>query len=149
MAARFEAALRRWNRRSTASNTNWTKRFRTAESAWGAALVALLLFSGLASFLGPRWWREWRRKARLTRIIRSGASPSDASLLYQRMLELLARRGFQKPAWFTPMEFAGHLPGEEKTRMLEFTELYNSVRFGGDAAATARLVVMLQDFERV
>ncbi len=149
MAARFEAALRRWNRRSTASNTNWTERFRTAESAWGAALVALLLFSGLASFLGPRWWREWRRKARLTRIIRSGGSPSDASLLYQHMLELLARRGFQKPAWFTPMEFAGHLPGEEKTRMLEFTELYNSVRFGGDAAATARLVVMLQDFERV
>jgi transglutaminase-like putative cysteine protease len=148
MAARFEAALRRWNRRSTASNTNWAERFRTAESAWGAGLVALLLFSGVASFFGPRWWREWRRKARLTRIIRSGGSPSDASLLYQHMLDLLARRGFQKPAWFTPMEFAGHLPVEEKTRMLEFTELYNSVRFGGDADATSRLAGMLQEFER-
>jgi protein-glutamine gamma-glutamyltransferase len=149
MAARFEAAVRRWNRQSSGSNTNWSDRIGTAEKAWGMGLVVLLLFGGLGSFFGPRWWREWRRRARLTRIIRSGGTPSDASVLYQRMLELLSRRGFQKPAWFTPMEFAGHLPTEEKSRMVEFTELYNSVRFGGDASGTARLAGMVQEFERL
>jgi transglutaminase-like putative cysteine protease len=149
MAARFEAAVRRWNRRSSASNTNWSERIGKAEKAWGMGLAALLLFGGLGSLFGPRWWREWRRRARLTRIIRSGGTPSDASVLYQRMLELLSMRGFQKPAWFTPMEFAGHLPAEEKSRMVEFTELYNSVRFGGDASGTARLAGMVREFERL
>ena len=148
MAARFEAALRGWNRHTAGSNTNWPEHIVNGAKAWGAAILAFILFVGVLSTFGPRWWREWRRKVRLQRIIRSGGTPSDASILYQRMLELLARRGFQKPAWFTPMEFAGHLPPEEKTRLLEFTELYNSIRFGGDSAATSRLAGMLQDFER-
>jgi transglutaminase-like putative cysteine protease len=148
MAARFEAALRGWNRPSAPSNTNWTAVLLAWAGKWGAAILAVVLFLGLLSVFGPRWWRDWRRKARLRRMIRSGGSPSDASVLYQRMLELLARRGFQKPAWFTPLEFAGHLPPEEKTRLVEFTQLYNAIRFGGDAAGTARLAGLLQDFER-
>ncbi len=64
------------------------------------------------------------------------------------MLEILARRGFQKPPWFTPIEFARHLPAGENSRVVEFTEVYNSIRFGGDRSATSRLAELLQQFER-
>ena len=147
MAARFEAALRNWNRTGSPSNGNWTARVLSGLTTVGiAALAAVLLIAVLALF-GPRYLREWRRKVRLRQIIRSGGSPSDASVLYQRMLEMLARRGFQKPPWFTPTEFARHLPVEEN-RVIEFTEVYNSIRFGGDASATSRLAELLQEFER-
>ena len=60
------------------------------------------------------------------------------------MLEALARRGYEKPAWFTPLEFARTLPPSEKQRIVEFTAAYNEVRFGNDAAGAARLTGMLE-----
>jgi hypothetical protein len=108
-----------------------------------------MLGLAIAGFVfGPRLWRAMRRKARLQMIIKTGGSPSDASLLYERMLDVLARRGFQKPAWFTPAEFARHLPAEENRRVTAFTEVYNSIRFGGDSTATPQLARLLQEFER-
>jgi transglutaminase-like putative cysteine protease len=148
VAARFEAALRSWNRRGAAPTRNWTLLVVDGAKSWGAAvLAALLLIMALGFFVPPRW-REWRRKARLQEIIRSGGSVSDAGVLYARMLEILARRGFRKPPWFTPNEFAGNLPVDENTKVLEFTEVYNSIRFGGDRSATSRLAELLQDLER-
>jgi Domain of unknown function (DUF4129) len=64
------------------------------------------------------------------------------------MLTILARRGFQKPAWSTPAEFARHLPAGENLPVTEFTDVYNSIRFGGNVAAAARLATLLQEFER-
>jgi hypothetical protein len=49
------------------------------------------------------------------------AGPSDATLLYTRMLEVLHSRGYEKPAWYTPIEFAAYLPAE--TGMLVITSL--------------------------
>jgi hypothetical protein len=63
------------------------------------------------------------------------------------MLESLARRGFQKPAWFTPAEFARNLPESEKERIGRFTAAYNEVRFGGDPSGAARLAQMLENLE--
>ncbi|HVV44048.1 MAG TPA: DUF4129 domain-containing protein, partial [Bryobacteraceae bacterium] len=148
MAAKFEAALRRWKRPRAASNRTWQALVITGVKRWGAAILAALLFLTALPLFGPRLWREWRKRAHLRRIVRYGASPSDAGILYQRMLEILARRGFEKPAWFTPIEFARHLPGDEGGRVVEFTEVYNSIRFGGDSAAAVRLAELLQDFER-
>src|SRR6185437_10683603 len=99
-------------------------------------------------WFGPGWWRRWRRKTHLMQIIRTGGTRSDASALYERMLEELGRRGFEKPAWFTPAEFASHLPAEEHARVAEFTEMYNSARFGGDPSGTVKLAGMLQELER-
>jgi hypothetical protein len=147
MAARFEAALRSWNRTGATSNGDWRARVINGLTTWGVAALAAVLLIILVVLFGPRYWREWRRKARLQQIIRSGGSPSDASILYERMLEMLERRGFQKPPWFTPTEFARHLPVEEK-KVVEFTEVYNAVRFGGDTSAASRLAGLLQDFER-
>jgi transglutaminase-like putative cysteine protease len=148
IAARFEAALRRLNRPSPTPNGDWTVRVVNAAKTWGAVTVAAILFIAALVFFGPQYWREWRGKARLRQIIRSGGSPSDAGALYMRMLNLLARRGFRKPPWFTPTEFARHLPVEQKARVVEFTDLYNSIRFGGNRSATSRLAVLLQEFER-
>jgi hypothetical protein len=106
------------------------------------------LFTALLVPFGPRYWRVWRNKARLRQIIRTGGSPSDAGVLYERMLEVLARRGFRKPPWFTPAEFARHLPPNENTPVVEFTNVYNAIRFGGDRSATSRLAQLLQDLER-
>ena len=73
---------------------------------------------------------------------------ADATLLYQRMLHILKRRGYQKPPWFTPVEFAASLP---RTRLGdsvgEFTATYNALRFGGHAEAAARLSILLDRME--
>ena len=48
------------------------------------------------------------------------------------MLVIVKRRGYQKPAWFTPVEFAASLPNGAFGRAVgEFTTVYNAVRFGG------------------
>jgi hypothetical protein len=148
VAARFEAALRSWNRPSPPSTSNWRVIAVKGVRTWGtAALAGLLFLAGLIAW-GPQFWRDWRRKKRLRQIIRSGGSPSDASLLYARLLEMLARRGFEKPSWFTPLEFARHLPTRENEKVIEFTEVYNAIRFGGDWSATSKLAGLLQEFER-
>jgi hypothetical protein len=65
------------------------------------------------------------------------------------MLEALALRGFQKPPWFTPMEFARTLPEGERERVGLFTVAYNEVRFGGDPAGAARLAQMLPSLKNL
>jgi transglutaminase-like putative cysteine protease len=147
MAARFEAALRSWNRAGTVRDRNWTTLIAHNAKAWGSFLACLAVIALLVIFT-PRYWKEWCKTSRLRRIIRTGGSPSDAGLLYERMLGTLARRGFQKPAWFTPIEFARHLPDDESHRVTEFTDVYNAIRFGGDTSATMRLASLLQEFER-
>jgi hypothetical protein len=65
------------------------------------------------------------------------------------MLQLLQRRGYQKPAWFTPAEFAASLPPSGLgTAVGEFTRTYNRWRFGGQADEAQRLSGLLEDLER-
>lgn len=148
MAARFEAALRGLNRPGAVPNQNWVVSMFKRAPGWTAAVLAMVMLAAVVAVFGPKQWHEWRKKARLRRIIRHGGSPSDAGILYERMLEVLAGRGFQKPPWFTPMEFARHLPAGENVRVAAFTDVYNAIRFGGDLSAASRLAGMLQDFER-
>jgi hypothetical protein len=71
---------------------------------------------------------------------------ADATLLYERMLQILKRRGYQKPAWFTPAEFAASLPHTELgTTVVEFTATYNALRFGGHTEVAPRLSALLDD----
>jgi hypothetical protein len=60
------------------------------------------------------------------------------------LLDLLARRGYQKPAWFTPAEFAGGLPAGVNADVARFTALYNRARFGGDASANVQMTELLK-----
>src|SRR5665213_992128 len=66
-------------------------------------ILALAIAGVLYAPAAMAWWKR-RRQAR--KIGGGLSEPSDATILYQQMLDLLAKRGVQKPAWYTPVEFA-------------------------------------------
>lgn len=120
----------------------WTRRFGP-----GASLM-LVLACG-TWFAAPRLVRSWRLRSHVQRVRRGEASLADATLLYQRMLQALKRQGYQKPVWFTPLEFARSMPATHLGRAVgEFTAAYNDLRFGGHAAAAPRLSALLDELER-
>jgi hypothetical protein len=129
------------------------RRWRAAAVAWGrryglAALAGVLL--ALAVWLaGPRLWAWWRALSRVRQVQRGAASAQDATLIYLRMLRLLKRRGFEKPAWITPAEFARMLPASPAAALVaSFTTAYNGLRFGCDPAAAPRMMALLDQIER-
>jgi len=62
---------------------------------------------------------------------------------------LMKRRGYQKPAWFTPHEFARTLPASDVGALVvEFTTAYNALRFGGRTEAAPQLSALLEELER-
>jgi hypothetical protein len=88
-------------------------------------------------------------RQRVRRVRRGEASAGDATLLYQRMLDLLKRRGYEKPAWFTPAEFACSLRSRGlQSTVSEFTTIYNEWRFGGRTEGVPRLSHLLDELER-
>ncbi|HUE02962.1 MAG TPA: transglutaminaseTgpA domain-containing protein [Bryobacteraceae bacterium] len=151
LADRMEQASRRvslrWLDRIFDAGDNWT--YARAWLAQTGRWWLLGLFSGaLGAWSAPRLWRLWRMRLGLRRLRRGQVSIADATLLYQRMLKLLKRRGYQKPAWLTPREFACSLPPSEiQMLVLQFTSAYNALRFGGQADAGVRLSSLLQDLE--
>jgi transglutaminase-like putative cysteine protease len=120
----------------------WPRRFGWQALGWAAGLVAL----GFAA--GPLI-RLMHMRQRVERVRRGQARVADATLLYQRMLHILKRRGYQKPPWFTPAEFAASLPRSPLGDSVgEFTGTYNALRFGGHAEAAPRLSILLDRMER-
>jgi protein-glutamine gamma-glutamyltransferase len=109
----------------------------------------LALASGvLGAWSAPKLWRMWRMRLGVRRLRRGQVSVADATLLYERMLKLLKRRGYEKPDWFTPYEFARSLPPSEMGMLvLQFTSAYNALRFGGQANAAPRLSELLGELE--
>ena len=80
---------------------------------------------------------------------RGQASVADATLLYHRMLQIAKRHGYQKPAWFTPAEFASSLAGSPiGGPVREFTSAYNALRFGGRTEVATRLSTLLDELEQ-
>ena len=115
---------------------------------FGAAiLVMLVLLALLWQFgSGARTW--WSSRLRALKVQRGQAQASDATILYARMLKALKRRGIEKPAWLTPMEFARVLPEPELLLLVEdITAAYNEVRFGGKPEAAGRMMQLLMTLE--
>ena len=120
----------------------WARRHGWQALGWAAGLATL----GFAA--GPVV-RLMGMKRRVERVRRGQASTADATLLYQRMLHILQRRGYQKPPWFTPAEFARSLPRTPLGDSVgEFTATYNALRFGGHAETAPRLSILLDRMER-
>jgi hypothetical protein len=120
----------------------WARRHGWQILAWAVGLAALGFAVGpLVRLMGMR--------RRVERVRRGQASMADATLLYQRMLHILKRRGYQKPPWFTPAEFAASLPRTQLGESVgEFTATYNALRFGGHAEAAPGLSILLDRMER-
>ncbi|MGA2272562.1 MAG: DUF3488 and transglutaminase-like domain-containing protein [Bryobacteraceae bacterium] len=124
-----------WEHRAT----GWLRR----SGLWLAA--AILLAVGLRMF-GPRSIRAVRLRLRVQRARRSSATAADATLLYQRMLAMMERRGYHKPPWFTPAEFAASIPaGPLAAAVAEFTTTYNALRFGRRIPDRPRISTLLEE----
>lgn len=140
--------------------TRWYEslRERLTSAAAGALYAAerhglhavFVIVAGVALwFWGPRALRSWAARTRVREAKRGGARPSDATLLYERMLRLLARRGFAKTAWTTPAEFARQIPPSPvATVVTEFTSAYHDLRYGGDRAAAPRMIALLESLAK-
>ena len=146
-AARL-AGIRWWDSLWDTGST-WEQRARNWLSHFGALLAAaILLAAGLWSF-GPRAIRALQSRARVQRASRRPASAADATLLCQRMLAILESRGYHKPPWFTPAEFAASLPaGPMAAAAAEFTATYNALRFGRRTPDRLRISGLLDELAR-
>jgi len=134
----FAALRSRWE----TGASGWARRIGWREAGWLAGLLAACLV------LRPAI-RLLRVRQRVERVRRGEATVPDATMLYARMLRLLKRRGYQKPPWFTPVEFAASLPESALARDVgEFTATYNALRFGGHAGAASKLTSLLDRMER-
>jgi len=134
---------------------NWTESPRWWNGrSWGGLrdlgfiLLGAIALAFLGKFLRRDGWRWWTTRQRMLKVQRGQGHPSDATLLYQRMLKALRRRGIEKPAWLTPCEFARVLQEPELSLLVEdFTSAYNELRFGGNAEAAGRIFVLLERLE--
>lgn len=152
LADRVEQTARRmgmgWTDSLSGMGKRWSLRTRDWAKHFGTAFaISMLLGYWLFSF-GPGLWRGLRMRRRVQRLRRGEVSVADATILYERMLQVLRRRGYQKPAWFTPMEFARSLPVNPMGRTVEeFTTAYHAVRYGGRTEAAPRLSALLDELE--
>lgn len=143
LANRFQNLLHAWARAGQLGSAPWTVRDFHKALIWAARGLFLGLVVVLLVVFGPRYRRDFIRQRQLRRIARTGGAPSDARVLYERMLDLLARRGYHKPAWFTPAEFACGLPAGVNKDVVLFTRLYNEARYGGDASLNRQMTDLL------
>ncbi|MFZ1148011.1 MAG: transglutaminaseTgpA domain-containing protein, partial [Bryobacteraceae bacterium] len=150
LADRFDEAARlagiRWFDSLWDTGNTWEPRAARWLRRFGPWLaVAIVLAAGLWVF-GPRSIRALRFRLRVQRARRSPGAAADATLLYQRMLAILERRGYHKPPWFTPAEFAASLPaGHLAATVAEFTAAYNALRFGRRAPDRPRISALLEE----
>jgi protein-glutamine gamma-glutamyltransferase len=144
---------------SRALNNNWLQSFsrglrsftregwKSAEpyAAMGVLLVAAI---GMAVLCGPRCWRALLALRHVRRLSRGQIGASDAALLYARMLDILRRRGFEKPGWLTPSEFARILPPSPMSSVVQnITTLYNELRYAQRTDAGIRMIELLKELE--
>ncbi len=115
---------------------------------YGPAVVVLAVAAMVGLLAGPRIGRRLRDAIRVSRVRSGEARISDATLMYSRMLAILRRRGYEKPAWYTAAEFLRTLPDTEQALATPFVEAYNELRFGGRLESAARLPVLLDRIER-
>jgi transglutaminase-like putative cysteine protease len=145
----FWARGRMWARLRYAALLNWARRSQRSVGHspgpwfWGSVVGALLLL--VLSNAG-----------RIIRMIRTGQlrahperSPDQAATMwYERMARYLARRGMQKPEAQTAREFVGVIEDERlRKRVREFTDAYESARFGNSSDDARRLPELYEEVE--
>ena len=152
LAQGLQRATRDWSDRARTSLARAQRKSIERLKAWQARAIAspytvpvslatllslaLLLRGGpIRRFLEKLWGLHISSRAELT--------PRLATLQYQEMLRLLARRGLGKQPAQTPLEFAASLPATElAAHVAQVTEFYQAERFG-DQHKDPRQVISL------
>lgn len=117
---------------------------------YGLILLSVLAAAAVLRFAAPPAAAWWNTRRRLRKVHRGEAVASDATLLYVRMLDILKRRGFPKPAWLTPAEFARTLPPSGTAELVAgLTTAYHQLRYGEARDAAPRMAALLQQLERL
>jgi protein-glutamine gamma-glutamyltransferase len=140
---------RLWARLRYARLLNWARRSeRGAEYAPGRWLGISLAFAVLLLLLANA-----KRIAAAIRTRRLRAhperSPDQAAVMwYERMASYLARRGMRKSKTQTPREFVRIIPDDRlRARVEQFTDAYESARFGNSSNAAVRLPELYEEVE--
>jgi protein-glutamine gamma-glutamyltransferase len=128
------SAARRTQRTVSDSPVQW--------SIAGGVIALLLLLAANAQ----RLWRALRSR-RLA--ARPEKSPSlAATIWYERMTRMLARRGWRKSPAHTPEEFLICIQDQAmRNSVAEFTRHYESARFGGSAQDAQRLPELYEEIK--
>ncbi len=122
---------------------------RSLLKRYGARLGLGLVLGLCAVVLLVLAVRLIQTRKRVERLRRGDASASDATMLYRKTLELLRRRGFEKPPWLTPAEFAQVLPLTPMGLIVrDLTEAYNGLRFGHRPDAAPVMLALLERLEQ-
>jgi hypothetical protein len=138
-----------WLRWSGVSTALWEARTRVWLARHVAALVIIISLMLGVILLGPTAWRMARLRRHARRARMGQASFADATLLYNRFLEMLQAKGYSKPPWYTPAELVSSLRSPEIARIAtQFVDAYQALRFGGKADAAPRLFLLLEELKR-
>ncbi|MGD1103094.1 MAG: DUF3488 and transglutaminase-like domain-containing protein [Terriglobia bacterium] len=109
-----------------------------------AILAGLILTDKTGTLAEWRFRLAWRFARRDSKL-----NPREATLTYQRLLQTLQKKGFRKSPSQTPREFAfSFLTTPWGPGVMEFTKLYNILRYGQASISLARLRQILEDIAR-
>jgi protein-glutamine gamma-glutamyltransferase len=150
LAARMDESARQFRFQWLRSAAARLKDIAQSSAGYLPWLAVIFVITIVAVLAGPALGRWWSGRLRVRRLVRGEGRASDATLLYQRMLRALERRGIQKPPWLTPTEFARVLPASDLTPLVDdLTGAYNEFRFGGRRDAAPRMVRLLEQLEKM
>ena len=123
-------------------------RQRLAQAPGKPALATLAIAAFVISLFNLRHWLRWMHEHQLAGRAHRQPGPA-ATIWYQRMLRLLQRRGWHKPAELTPAEFVHSITDEDLRMMVgDFTAVYEQARFGHSAANARQLEYLYQQLSR-
>lgn len=140
----FFDSLRAWGRQRYEAMLDWARNTQGTISGspvrWsvgGVLATLLLVFVGNAR----RLWRGWLKRQVAARP--ASAPRMAATIWYERMVRLIAKRGWRKSAAHTPAEFVVRIDDLGLRRQVaEFTRHYERARFGDSAEDAEQLPVL-------
>lgn len=137
---RFER-LKRQGIRSAFHLEGWLMSHKLLILAMMIVVLAGLILTDKSGTLAEwRFLLTWKFARRDTAL-----SAREATLTYQRLLSALQKKGFRKKPSQTPREFAfSFLTTPLGPGVMEFTKLYNVLRYGQDSVPLARLREILE-----
>ena len=132
------AAMLRWARRRQ-------ERIEHSPRVWiGIGLAIVLLSAGLRNAK----WIARRLRERWPALAKARGPEHAAAMWYERMARSVERRGAHKSSTQTPLEFVTQIEDADlRTRVAEFTEAYESARFGKSTEDAERLPQLYEEIE--